>query len=117
MHQDRQTNFSFFSLVDSGADFCVFPAKYGELIGLDVKSGQLVSSFGVGGRETLYFFNIKVEVLVKKDPLRFSCSAGFSYKMNPTGRGLLGRKGFFDLFSEVAFNQEKKLFRLKDKVD
>ncbi|MBP6343909.1 MAG: hypothetical protein KA403_08250, partial [Candidatus Omnitrophica bacterium] len=43
---------------------------------------------------------------------KFSCSAGFVVKMNPKGTGLLGRKGFFDLFEEVVFEQQKRVFKL-----
>lgn len=37
----------------------------------------------------------------------------FSFKLNKKGIGLLGRKGFFDFFQEIAFNQQKAMFRLK----
>ena len=105
--------FSFRFLVDSGADFCVFPATFGELIEIDVKKGREIISFGVGGKETLYFHQVKVGIIVRSEVWRFQCLAGFSYKMNPKGTGLLGRNGFFDLFEEVSFNQNKQMFRLK----
>ena len=112
-YQAKQTNFSFQSIVDSGADFCVFPAKFGELIGIDVKEGLEIPTFGIGGKEILYFHTIKIGVVIKEQIWKFECDAGFSFKMNPKGVGLLGRKGFFDLFQEVAFNQDKKMLKLK----
>ena len=42
----------------------------------------------------------------------FKCFAGFSRRMNQRGVGLLGRKGFFNLFSKVTFNEEKRDLRL-----
>ena len=111
-HRDRETGFSFYSLVDSGADFCVFPSKFGEVMGLDIKSGDEIPSFGVGGQETLYFHQIRIGVIIDQEEWKFNCTAGFSVKMNRKGTGFLGRKGFFDLFKEVSFNQNKKMFRL-----
>jgi len=106
--------FDFPSVVDSGADFCVFPAKFGSIIGLDVKSGRSVITHGVGGEETLYFHKIMVGVYVRDQIWKFNTEAGFSYKMDKKGAGLLGRQGFFDQFTEVAFNQNKKMFRIKE---
>ncbi len=81
-------------------------------MGVSVKKGRLVPSFGVGGQEILYFHDIKVGVVIDDQVWKFSCSAGFSVKMNPKGTGLLGRKGFFDLFEEVVFEQQKRVFKL-----
>jgi len=106
--------FYFDSLIDSGADFCVFPANLGEAAGLNVFEGKNAITFGVGGKETLYFHKVKVEVIIKDEPWIFECRAGFSIKLNAKGIGFLGRDGFFDLFQEVSFNQKVKMFRLKE---
>ena len=106
--------FYFDSIIDSGADFCVFPADLGKAAGLDVYEGKNVLTFGVGGKETLYFHKVTVEVIIKDEPWKFECRAGFSTKMNAKGIGFLGRDGFFDLFQEVTFNQSVKMFRLKE---
>ena len=71
-------------------------------------------TFGIGGKEMLYFHNVKVEVIIKDEPWVFECRAGFSTKLNAKGIGFLGRDGFFDLFQEVAFSQKVKMFRLKE---
>lgn len=106
--------FDFDCIIDSGADFCVFPANLGELAGLDVFGGNNLVTFGIGGKEMLYFHNVKVEVIIKDEPWIFECRAGFSTKLNSKGIGFLGRDGFFDLFQEVTFNQKAKMFRLKE---
>lgn len=54
-HKNKERIFFIDSLVDSGADFCVFPANVGDIIGLNVYEGKSVSTFGIGGKETLYF--------------------------------------------------------------
>ncbi len=113
-YKNKERLFYFDSIVDSGADFCVFPAALGEIVGLDVYGGRNVSSFGVGGKETLYFHKVKVEVIINDESWKFECQVGFSTKMNSKGVGFLGREGFFDLFQEIAFNQRAKMFRLKE---
>ena len=113
-YKNNERLFYIDSLVDSGADFCVFPANTGKAIGLDVYGGENVSTFGIGGKETLYFHKVKVEVIIKDEPWIFECRVGFSIKLNSKGIGFLGRDGFFDLFQEVAFNQSVKMFRLKE---
>lgn len=52
---------SYFCLIDSGADFCVFHGKIGEMLGLDVRKGsyELGVPFGILGREGFFdFFKI-----------------------------------------------------------
>ena len=117
-YENKKPIFSFDSVIDSGADFCVFPAEFGEMIGLTVEAGQHLPSFGVGGKDTLFFHKIKVGIImrneIEKDEIwKFECTAGFSRTMNKKGVGLLGREGFFDLFKEVSFNQNARMFRLK----
>ena len=113
-HKNKKPLFYFDSIVDSGADFCVFPADAGRAIGLNIHEGKNVSTFGVGGKETLFFHKVRVEIIIKDEPWIFECQAGFSNKMNAKGIGFLGREGFFNLFQEVAFNQSVKMFRLKE---
>ncbi len=113
-YKNNKWLFDFDSIVDSGADFCVFPAKMGKAIGLDVYEGENIITNGIGGKETLYFHKVKVEVLIKDEPWTFECRAGFSAKLNTKGIGFLGRDGFFDLFQEVSFSQKVKMFRLKE---
>ena len=112
-HKGERSPFLFPSVVDSGADFCVFPAQFGEMMGIDIEKGEHLPTFGVGGGETIFFHKIKVGIVIKDEVWDFECYAGFSKKMSSKGVGLLGRDGFFDLFQEVSFNQGAKMFRLK----
>jgi hypothetical protein len=112
-YKNNKFLFDFDCIVDSGADFCVFPANTGKAIGLDVYEGENVITNGIGGKETLYFHKVKVEVIIKEEPWVFECQAGFSTKLNTKGIGFLGRDGFFDLFQEVIFNQNAKMLRFK----
>lgn len=109
---NTRTQFSFPSVVDSGADYCVFPAVFGERLGLDVKTGCLTKMSGFGGGGECFYHKVNVIVLVDNKILRFECFAGFSERMNEMGIGLLGRHGFFELFDEITFDQRNKLLKL-----
>ena len=113
-YKNKERQFFLDSLVDSGDDFCVFPANAGKAIGVDIYEGESVVTFGIGGKETLYFHKVMIEVIINEQSWKFECRAGFSSKLNAKGIGFLGRDGFFDLFQEVSFNQQVKMFRLKE---
>ena len=110
---NTRTKFSFPSVVDSGADYCVFPANFGERLGLEVTKGRRAQMAGFGGGGECFYHKIGVLVLIENKIWRFECFAGFSERMNEMGIGLLGRHGFFELFDEIIFDQRNKLFKLK----
>ena len=107
-YKGTRQDVSFHSIIDSGADYCVFPAKFGESIGLDLTKGDHLPSYGVGGKDILYFHNIQINIVIEGDSWEFDCFAGFSSRLDERGVGFLGRHGFFELFEEVTFNQNKQ---------
>ena len=107
-HKTHKLDFSFDSIVDSGADYCVFPSQLGEFIGLEIELGKKLPTYGVGGLEILYFHDIKVILIIEGKPWEFKCFAGFSRKMNQKGVGLLGRQGFFNLFDKIEFLENQR---------
>lgn len=104
--------FDYSALIDSGADFCIFDAGIGEALGLNIRSGEKLTFSGVqeaGGAEAfLHEVTILIGGLKHKIPL------GFSYDIAKDGYGILGQKGFFDLFS-VKFDYQKEKIELKQK--
>ena len=108
-----KSKFFFQSVVDSGADYCVFPASFGERVGINVKRGKPTPMSGFGGKGQCFYHQIKVLAVIDKQIWRFECFAGFSEQMDELGVGLLGRHGFFELFEKVIFDQQGKLFKLK----
>ena len=48
--QNKQT---CYALIDSGADYCVFHASIGEIIGLTIESGKLDNFSGVSNQKTI----------------------------------------------------------------
>ncbi len=100
--------FHFLSVIDSGADHCVFPATYGERLGINIDSGIHMPAHGVGGADNWYFHNLKVWVAIEGQVWHWECSAAFSRGTDNLGIGLLGRMGFFELFEAVSFDQRNR---------
>ena len=100
------------ALIDSGADFCIFDGQMGELLGLDLNSGQSLDFGGIqalkGAKAFLH------EIKIKIGGWSYKTIVGFSYDIAPFGFGILGQKGFFDLFS-VKFDYQKEKIELKQK--
>lgn len=95
------------ALIDSGADFCIFDGQMGELLGLDVRSGKRLDFGGI--QAFLHELSIKI------GGWPYKVRAGFSYDIAPHGYGVLGQKGFFDIFI-VKFDFSKEEIELKERT-
>lgn len=99
-------------LLDSGADTCIFDGSIGELLGLDVASGTPIQFSGVqnakAGRAYLHDVDLSI------GGHKISIPGIFSFDLSSRGYGILGQKGFFDLFS-VKFDYQKEEIELKQK--
>ena len=83
------------ALIDSGADFNIFNAEIGEIIGINIRDGKKVQFSGIAGEPfEVYLHGLTLEV----GGWQYKIVAGFSYEISPYGFGILGQKGFFDLF-------------------
>ncbi len=86
-------------LLDSGADFNLFPAKWGDSVGITVKKGQELTMFGIGGKNIAsYRHNVSLFV----NHYSFDTTACFSFEQDIP---LLGRDDFFKYFTKVIFDQ------------
>lgn len=105
-----QRKLRYEALIDSGADFCIFDAEVGEYLGLNVRSGIREEFGGIQdfGGAVAYLHPVTLEI----GGIAHTTIAGFSYDIAAHGTGLLGQKGFFDLFS-VIFNLKKEEIELK----
>ena len=109
-YRRRSLPFSFYSVIDSGADYCIFPTKYGERIGISVRDGDQHRAQGVTAAGTVYFHDVKVWVSIGRRRYWFKCRAGFMYSLQSIG--LLGRHGFFELFESVTFYHHDQKVKL-----
>ena len=99
-------------LIDSGADFCIFDGGFGEVLCLDVRSGKLIEFGGVqANRPSSAYLH---EVTLSVGGSRHKILAGFSYDIAPSGYGIVGQKGFFDIFT-VKFDLAKEEIELKER--
>lgn len=104
--------FDYAALIDSGADFCIFDAGIGEALELNVKGGKRISFRGIQEADAAEAFLHEVTVLIGGQ--EHKVPIGFSYNIAQDGYGILGQKGFFDLFV-VKFDLLKEEIELKEK--
>ncbi len=98
-------------LVDSGADFCIFDAQIGELLGIDIESGERQEVAGITGVKEPYYVH---EVTINVGGQNFYIKAGFLDNIARLGYGVVGQKGFFDTFI-VKFDLLKEEIELKER--
>lgn len=96
--------FGYLVLVDSGADYCIFHAKVGELLGLNIKTGTPLAFFGTSGEPQKAYFH---KISFKIGGHTHTSDIGFSYDMEKLAYGLLGQDGFFDKWI-VKFEHHKE---------
>lgn len=102
------------ALVDSGADFCIFDAEIADILEIDVRSGVQFEFGGIQERGGAIAYMHSVELSVGGMPHKVTI--GFSYDIAQHGYGVLGQKGFFDLFA-IKFDLEKEEIELKPSLN
>ena len=88
-------------VVDSGATRCLFHADIASFLGIDLRSGRLEMTNGIGGTEETWIHDVMLHI--PGGPVKIS--AGF--KENLPVAGLLGMKGFFEHF-RITFDSVAK---------
>jgi hypothetical protein len=81
------------SILDTGADHCIFDAQIGEDLGIPVTKGAPVAFTGIGGGETTGFLHNVTLTLAAQN---FEATVVFAYGIATTG--ILGQTGFFNHF-------------------
>ena len=98
------------ALIDSGADFCVFHGKIGELLKIPIKKGKTSPLYGATeGQGIIYFHNVILEI----GGWKFKSYVGFSYNLR-CPQGILGQMGFFEFFN-IVFDFKKKIVDVRPK--
>jgi hypothetical protein len=99
----------YWTLIDSGADYCFFHSEIAEILQLDWRKGKMQEFGGIGGERSLaYFHKINIHI----GGWQFELYCGFSDKIAKFGYGVLGQVGFFDHFV-VKFDLEKEEIEIK----
>lgn len=92
----------FEAVIDSGASRTLLHSDLAAHLGLDLKSGEIEVTLGIGGSETTYLHLIAL--YLPGGPI--ITKVGFKEKLPVAG--LLGMKGFFEHF-KVSFDPDLKL--------
>lgn len=81
------------SILDTGADHCIFDAQIGEELGLEIIKGKHIELRGIGGGPVAAFMHMmKITVAASN----YTAPIVFAYNIPATG--ILGQTGFFDHF-------------------
>lgn len=102
---NKKRHVNVLALIDSGADYCLFPKGIAEIIGIEnIKDGHKLDFFGIKGKPISFYSN-NIEIQVGN--YKFSCEGYFSYKYK--GPPLLGENGFFSIFKVIFDFQEEEI--------
>lgn len=105
----KEISIKYEVLIDSGADKCFLDAEIGELLGIEIKKGEKEYLYGITGKgEPYYVHPIKISV----GGWPYEIKAGFAYNLSPNGYGVVGQRGFFDIFV-IKFDLLKEEIELK----
>lgn len=100
-------------LVDSGADFSVFDAEIGDLVGLDISSGKRGVVSGIAGQSSSYFMH-KIQISV--GGWEFETNVAFMSQVGQTlNYGVVGQIGLFENFV-VTFDLSRREIELKPRL-
>lgn len=95
------------ALVDSGSDRNLFPKQWGDILGINFRKIKPVQITGIG-KITITAYPSKVNIWLNNR--RYETEADFSPQQQTP---LLGRQGFFSLFKEIIFEENKAFLHLE----
>lgn len=97
-----------YALIDSGADRSLFNFEIGQLIGLDVSSGEVEYFGGIGGtRIPAFLHSIRIQILGFSETIEIK--AGFAD--SPGVGAILGQEGFFDAY-RIKFERDRGIIEI-----
>lgn len=99
-------------LIDSGADSNIFSSDIADIFGINIESGEKGKVAGITGAvKTIYFHYLDLRIGGK---LFKNVRVGFLKEMGEYAYGVVGQKGFFDIFV-VKFDLINKVVELKQR--
>ena len=91
---------------DTGADYCVFPASFAALLGLDILRMPKNLTSGVGSTANVTYYD-SLDIDLGRG-IQFHSYVGFTAGMEVHGIGLLGQTGFFDYYNVSFFRSQHR---------
>ena len=110
LESSTKVTFGYLVLIDSGADYCIFHASIGELMGINIKSGTSLTFYGTSGEPQVAYFH-KITFRMGGHP--HTADVGFSYDMEKLAYGILGQDGFFNRWN-IKFEYKKENVEIKE---
>lgn len=104
LHIGRQS-VDLIATLDKGAAYCIFERRYGELLGLRVESGRLLSFRTMAG----FFYAYEHEVTVETLDIEFSAFVFFARDAT-FDRNFLGRTGWLDRVRVGLIDYDRTLY-------
>lgn len=99
-------------LVDSGSDCNIFDAQIADILGLHLHSGKKSEIAGITGNpEPVYIHKLDLRIGGHQTN---NIEVGFLKRMVRYSYGVIGQKGFFDIFI-VKFDLKKEEIELKER--
>ena len=98
----KQQSIHYEALIDSGADFCIFPVEIGRKLGLNFKNAEKIYFSGAAGEPIL---GLVGKVFLQIGEITFNTKVVFADLYGKVA--LLGQYGFFDL-CKIKFDFEKQ---------
>jgi len=105
-----------YGLVDSGADYSIFPYDLAEqYLNLDFTNAQIWNFQGTTGKpQFAYLVTVEINILnqnLMTSDFQFSAKVGFCEDFQFGGGVLLGQNGFMSEF-KTSFNQRENFFEI-----
>ena len=94
------------ALVDSGSDRNLFPKHWGDILGINFRKIKSVQISGIGNI-TVMAYPVKINIWVNNK--KYETDADFSPQQQTP---LLGRSGFFNLFKDIIFEENKSYLHI-----
>ena len=101
--------FSTNGLLDSGADYNLFPGAWCKPLGININKGIPVNISGIGSRVPLQGYRHR-GIKIYLPEYSFETTIDFCMEQETA---LLGRNGFFDKFRKVIFEDQKGVATLE----
>lgn len=96
------------ALVDTGADYTLFPQAVADQLGLDNACGKELGWVRLlGGSAPCYVHPVMLSI---EDRFRIRCDVGFT---RATHLGLLGQCGFLDRIDRITFHPQDQCFEIE----
>jgi hypothetical protein len=106
-HHHSNLTQQFEALVDSGSDRNLFPLGIAEILDINYQRGKKVKIMGIGNH-IIEAYTLDINIWV--DGKKYQSEADFSPEQQTV---LLGRRGFFDLFNKIIFDEDRRVVELE----